>query len=194
MAEDLRLGILHATVACLGRFGIAKTTADDVAREAGVSRATIYRYFPDGKDELIATAIEQAVADFFTELAVAIDDATDIADLLERALLFAHRAVDEHAVLQRVSQTEPERLMPQLSHSAPLVRDAVRVYFEERLGRERLQPDVTVGEAADWLARMGLSFVLGDGGWDLTDPSSVRRLVRNELLIGILEEVPEPER
>ena len=45
--------LLEATLACLARHGIAKTTLDDVAREAGVARATLYRYFP-GKQALLA--------------------------------------------------------------------------------------------------------------------------------------------
>ena len=43
---DLR--IRDAVLVCIARFGLAKTTLDDVAREAGCSRATLYRYF-DGK-------------------------------------------------------------------------------------------------------------------------------------------------
>ena len=48
--------LLEATLVCLARHGIAKTTLDDVAREAGVSRATLYRYFP-GKQALLSAAV-----------------------------------------------------------------------------------------------------------------------------------------
>jgi len=192
MADDVRTRILGATVDCLGRFGIAKTTVDDAAKAAGVSRATVYRYFPDGKDELLAAAIEAAVAGFFTELAVAVDDAPDLATLLERAIRVSHRMVEEHAVLQKVAETEPERLMPQLSQSAPLVKEAIGAYFAEKLAGVALRDGLTVAEAADWLARMGLSFVFGGGRWDLDDPVAVARLVREELLVAILAEPPGP--
>ena len=45
-----------AVLACIGRFGLAKTTIDDIAREAGCSRATLYRYF-DGKPEIVGSAV-----------------------------------------------------------------------------------------------------------------------------------------
>ncbi|MBV9252708.1 MAG: helix-turn-helix transcriptional regulator, partial [Actinobacteria bacterium] len=45
--------ILDATLRCIGRWGVAKTTLEDVAREAGCSRATVYRAVPGGKDGLI---------------------------------------------------------------------------------------------------------------------------------------------
>jgi AcrR family transcriptional regulator len=192
MTADARTRILEAAVTCLGRYGIAKTTVDDAAKEAGVARATVYRHFPDGKDQLISEAIAWAVHVFFAELAVAVDDAPDFATLLERALLFAHQAVLDHAVLQKVAETEPERLMPQLSESAPLVRAAIDDYFVEKLASERLLPGVTPIEAADWLARMGVSFIFGGGVWDLADPAAVRRLVREELLVGVLAPPIDP--
>jgi AcrR family transcriptional regulator len=186
MADDARTRILEATVACMGRYGIAKTTVDDVARTAGMARATVYRHFPDGKDQVISEAITWAVAQFFTELARAVADAPDFPTLLERALVHAHQAVDDHEVLQKVLETEPERLLPQLTQSAPLVQAAIRDDFAARLANEALRPGVDPEVAADWLSRMGLSFVISEGRWDLTDPEAVRRLVREELLAGIL--------
>ncbi|MBX3285377.1 MAG: helix-turn-helix transcriptional regulator, partial [Actinobacteria bacterium] len=178
--------ILRATVACLGRYGIAKTNVDDAAREAGVARATVYRHFPDGKDQLIAESITWAVAQFFTELAVAVADAPDFPTFLEQALVHARLAVDEHEVLQKVLETEPERLLPQLTQSAPLVMATLGDYLGERLATEDLRPGVDPEQAGDWLARMGLSFILAEGLWDLSDPAQVRRLVREELLAPIL--------
>jgi AcrR family transcriptional regulator len=186
--EDARTRILEATVACLGRYGIAKTTVDDAAREAGMGRATVYRHFPDGKEQLIGEAITWAVGRFFTDLAVAVADSPDFPTLLERSLVHAHRAVDEHEVLQKVLETEPERLLPQLTQSAPQVQAVLRDYLADRLRHERLKPGVDPDQAGDWLARMGLSFILAQGRWDLTDPADVRRLVREELLVGILED------
>lgn len=187
MADDVRERILAATVACLGRYGIAKTTVDDAAQEAGVARATVYRHFPDGKDQLIAEAITWAVAQFFQELARAVADAPDFPTLVEQALVHAHRAVDEHVVLQKVLQTEPERLLPHLTQSAPQVQRVLGDYLAGLLADQPLWPGVDAEEAGEWLARMGLSFILAQGRWDLTDPESVRHLVRDELLAGILQ-------
>ena len=187
VTEDPRDRILAATVVCLGRYGIAKTTVDDAAREAGVARATVYRHFPDGKEQMIAESITWAVGQFFWGLAEAVAGAPDFPTLLEEALLHAHRAVADHAVLQKVLETEPERLLPQLTQSAPQVQEVLRDYLADLLRQERLLPGVDPVEAGDWLARMGLSFILAGGQWDLGDPASVRRLVRGELLVAILE-------
>ena len=47
--------VLDAVKACCERWGMAKVTIDDIAAEAGCSRATVYRLFPGGKDNIYET-------------------------------------------------------------------------------------------------------------------------------------------
>src|SRR3954464_1502302 len=107
--------LLGATYRCVERFGLAKTTVEDVVKESGVSRATIYRQFPGGRDELLLETVGWELANYFNELADHVRDAPDLAELLQRGLAFAHRSVAEHTVLRKIMDTEPERLMPLLS-------------------------------------------------------------------------------
>ena len=191
MAPDVRTRILAATEECLGRYGLAKTTVDDVARTAGLARATVYRHFPQGKDQVIAEGITWAVGQFFVSLAEAVgDDGADFATWLERALMFAHQSVEDHEVLQKVLQTEPERLLPQLTQSVPQVRVRLSAYLSHRLESEHLRDGIDPVEAGEWLARMGLSFIVSGGSWDLSDAEQVRRLVRGELLAAVLADSP----
>ena len=44
--------VLDAAMAAVERWGLARLTIDDIAAAAGVSRATLYRMFPGGKDVL----------------------------------------------------------------------------------------------------------------------------------------------
>lgn len=44
--------ITKAAYACFDRYGIAKTTIEDIAKSAGVSRPTVYRYF-SGKEDIL---------------------------------------------------------------------------------------------------------------------------------------------
>jgi AcrR family transcriptional regulator len=182
--------LLQATFACVARYGIAKTSVEDVAREAGISRATVYRQFPGGKDQLISETIRWETARFFAELAVAIEDASDFEATLVEAILFARASLKQHAVFQKVLETEPDLLLPRMSVDDRLVRSMVAAFLKAHLEPEadRLADGLTVDQVADHVSRLLLSFFNAEGSWDLTDREQVNRLVRGELLTGVFQE------
>jgi len=184
--DDTRQRILAATYSCVARWGLAKTTVEDAARAAGVSRATVYRNFPGGRDELLSATVGWAMADFFLRLYEQVQDATSLEEVLELGIRFAHRSILEHDVLQRVMQTEPERLLPALTVESIRVRDAIAEFLIPYLEARGVLPGVDLREAADFLARMALSYIAAPGRWDLDDPEQVAELVEAELLAGVV--------
>jgi AcrR family transcriptional regulator len=187
--NDARVRVLEGAYACISRFGMAKTTIDDVAKASGVSRATIYRLFPGGRDEVLRSTVGEEMNHFFARLAEAVDDLPDLASKLEEALVFARRAILEHEVLQKVLQTEPDLLLPLLTIEQHRVLRRITAYIEPLLALERdagrLRGDVHLDDASDYLARMLLSLIGSPGRWDLADRAAVRRLVDDELLAGL---------
>lgn len=192
MPPDLsvRERLLEATYECVGRFGLGKTTVDDVVKVSRLSRATIYRHFPGGRDQLMREVVSWEAGRFFGRLAEEVAGAPDFASLLEAALAFANRALAEHALLQKVLVTEPDRLLPLLTLESNRILGFISGFLTPYLEREeragRLRPDIAIERAADYVARMLLSFVSTPGAWDLNDAVQVRDLVRSEVLAGVL--------
>jgi AcrR family transcriptional regulator len=184
--------VLEGAYECVARFGLAKTTIDDVAKESGVSRATIYRLFPGGRDQLLREAVGWEMDRFFVRLGEAVFAAPDFASLLEDALVFARRSVLDHAVLQKVLVTEPGRLVALITVEQHRVLEFITAFLLPYLEREeaagRLRAGVDRHQAADYVARMMLSLIGSPGRWDLDDRAQVRRLVLEELLGGILDD------
>jgi AcrR family transcriptional regulator len=188
---DTRQRILEATYACVARWGLSKTTVEDAGREAGVSRATVYRYFPGGRDELITAVVSWEFLQFFTRLYEEVRDAQSLEQVMERGLRFAHRSLAEHEVLQKVLQTEPDVLLPTLTVESTRIVGVIGEFLIPYLDQHGLAEGVDPREASDFLARMILSYMNAPGRWDLDDPVQVAALVRTELLAGIVAG-PEP--
>lgn len=182
--------MLAAAYESVARFGIAKTTVEDVVKESGVSRATVYRVFPGGKEQLLRAAVSWEMDRFFIRLAEAVVAAPDFASMVERGLTFAHTAVHGHEVLQKVLTTEPERILPLLTteQERPLqyISAFLLPYLERDQRAGRVLGEVDLAETADYVARMILSLIGSPGTWDLDDAGAVRDLVRDHLLAGIL--------
>ena len=181
--------LLAATYRCVERFGLGKTTIDDIAKESGVSRATIYRRFAGGRDELLLETVGWEISNYFNRLADQVRDAPSLAELLRRGLAYAHRSVAEHAVLRKVMETEPERLLPLLTTESaktlPFIADFLLPYLRREAEAGRLRPGVDIDRAAEYLARSILSLIGAPGRWDLDNPDQVSDLVEVELLGGI---------
>jgi AcrR family transcriptional regulator len=187
-----RQQILEATYACVARRGLAKTTIEDAAREARVSRATVYRTFPGGRDELIAAVVGWATLEFFARLYEQVHDAESLEEVMERGIAFAHRAIVEHEVLQRVMQTEPEKLLPALTVESDRIHQGIAEFLVPYLRQRGVAEGVDPDEAADFLARMVLSYMSAPGRWDLDDPIQIAQLVRAELLAGVVAPAAPP--
>src|ERR1700736_5413994 len=188
---DTRQRILEATYACVARWGLAKTSVEDAAREAKVSRATVYRVFPGGREELISAVVAWATLEFFIRLYEQVQGATSLEQVMERGIMFAHRSIVEDEVLQRVMQTEPEKLLPTLTFESNRIRQAIADFLVPYLEQRGVAAGVDLKEAADFLARMVLSYMSSPGRWDLDDPGQVAQLVRAELLARVGAQ-PEP--
>jgi AcrR family transcriptional regulator len=186
----LRDRLLAATYRCVVRFGLAKTTVEDVVKESGLSRATVYRQFPGGRDELLLETVGWELGNYFTELADHVRDAPDLVQLLERGLVFAHRSVAEHVVLRKILDTEPERLLPLLTvesaKTLPFIADFLHPYLVRESEAGRLRTGVDLDRSAEYLARCILALINAPGRWDLEDPAQVHELVLGELLGGIV--------
>ena len=77
--------VLDAARDCCERWGRSKITVDDIATEAGVSRATLYRMFPGGKDNLFEALRQRETEDFFVRLSETLRGAQSFEDLIVRA-------------------------------------------------------------------------------------------------------------
>jgi AcrR family transcriptional regulator len=188
--DESRLRVLEGAYECIARRGMAKTTVDDVAVASGVSRATIYRLFPGGKDEVLRDTVGWEMDRFFLRLGEELGDAADFPEFLERALPLARRELLEHAVLQKVLETEPDRLNALITVQQDRVIGAIAAYFLPLLERDRaaglVASDADLAPVAEYVARLSLSLIASPGRHDLTDPAEVRHLVRGELLGGVL--------
>lgn len=62
--DDRRTSILAAALEMATSYGFRRTSMDDIARAAGISRPTLYQYF-SGKDALFTAAIDYTVTQAF---------------------------------------------------------------------------------------------------------------------------------
>lgn len=184
--QDARTGeverrAIEAVLACVARQGVRKTTIDDIAREAGCSRATLYRYFA-GKSAVLAAAIAAEGTRIAAALRRAASDADSLEDAVVALLGCARVELGRHPALVFVADFEPEWLLPHLAFTGgdrllAVTADALAPALAGHVGEER------AGRAAEWLARVGLTLLCApDAPVDLGDEAAVRAYAREFLI------------
>ena len=165
--------------------GIRRTSMEDIARRAGVSRMTVFRRFAS-KQRLVEIVIAREVHRGMQELDLLWEGAETLEDRLVAGFEFAGRYVRGHPLFDRLLRSEPDVLLPPLTLDGGPVLELYR-----SLIANRLQAEVNAGRAAtsdidgvaEVIARLAISLLLTrDGTITLEDPNSVRRLVNLTVL------------
>ncbi len=194
--DSTRERICAAALTCVARWGIAKTTLEDVAKEAGCGRATIYRTFRGGKAEVLAAVVTTESDRFRRAVDGAVDAAgNDLEDVVVAGVVAAARFLDGHTALRFLLAHEPDAVLPWVTFRGlrPLF-DAVGQYAHPHLARFLPNAEQRA-RAVEWLARVVLTYVLNPAdGVDLTDEADARHLLRTFVLPGITPRTQEPSR
>lgn len=190
---SLEQRIIAATLRCVSRWGVAKSTLDDIAREAGCSRATVYRVFPGGKDVVLLAVVRHEMEAVLDDVAAASRAATSVEDLLAIVLWHGVHAVRTHEALCYLVEHEPGVILPWISFDGldPLL-DLV-TSFVAPLAERFLDPR-SAREAAEALCRLVVAYAFDidpTAEAVLTGPDDARRLVRTYLVPGLT--VPGPD-
>jgi AcrR family transcriptional regulator len=166
--------VLDATQACCEKWGFAKVTVDDIAAESGVSRATIYRLFPGGKDVLFEALRVRELEDFFAVLRADVEGATTLEDILVRTVVGATRELRADEQLAGMLASEPGAVLGQLTvEGLPRIIRFATAFLtplaDPFLDRARSR------QLIDLLARLTISYFLAPSDHvDLGDPESAR--------------------
>jgi len=185
--------LIHAAVRCVARWGIRKTSLDDIAREAGVSRATAYRVFPGGKDRVVEVLFQHRAGCLFHDWSTELEAAGTLEDLLVVGVGAALRLPLDDELTRVVLAHEPELVLPHFAFDRlDRVFDVADALCRPHL--RRFLPDDQVRSASELLARTVVTFAFRPAPWvDPHDPSSVRRLVRTYLLPALTPPSPSPQ-
>jgi AcrR family transcriptional regulator len=184
--RTLEARIVDAMLECIGRWGLAKTTADDIARTAGVSRATLYRTFPGGKDVAFDALLRHEAARFFQTVTARLDQADALDDLLVIGIVEAARFLNGHEALRYVLAHEPERVLPAFTFDRLERTLAIATGFATPHLRRFIADDESAAAGAEWVVRILLSYALNPSPTlSLTDEAGVRRFVTTYLLPGL---------
>jgi len=179
--SEAEIAVLDATVACVERLGFQKVTMDHICAEANVSRATVYRMFPGGRDVLFEAVRVRSLTDFFTVLRAHVEGATSLDEVLVRCVTVAYAELMADQQLATMLATEPGETLGDLTVNG--VSRIVRVAAEFMSPLlHSFVPQQQAEEIVEIMCRLVISAFLSPSPLlDFSDEAVVRRLVHTYL-------------
>lgn len=180
---------MDAAVVCFSEMGIHKTNMEDVAKRAGMARSTLYRYFKD-RDELILAVVEREAEKLAQEVVQRISRYSNIRAYIVEGILYAYDATYENPLLARLFEEEStsiaNRLLLATNKLQFIAVEALKQLIQPAQESGMLRKDVSLELMMDWLLRILLSFIAIPS--EFTRTEEARREMLDQMLLPVLIE------
>ncbi|MFB9475895.1 helix-turn-helix domain-containing protein [Nonomuraea salmonea] len=178
--DELRTRILDAAYEQFCRMGIRRSTMEDVARRAKVSRITVYRRFAT-KDALVEHVVRREFRRYFDRFLIDIEQAGTAADRVVLGFVSSLRAIRGNPLIGGLITIEPDLVVPSMVADGGHTLATVRQFVAGQLRREQraghVSEELDIDLVAEMMVRVSASF--------LAVPSMVVDLDDDEQLAGI---------
>ena len=173
--RNVREEIYAAALACFEQQGVRRTLMEDVAREAGVSRPTIYYYFPD-KDALVLEVIVRQVREIHTRIREKVSPEGGVEAMIE-ASVTTIRLSRESQYLQLLTQPDSAGLTARLAESdivMGLQRELWYPMLEAARARGELRTDRDFDDVIRWITFLEFSLLTSGAVFGFTTDAERR--------------------
>jgi len=126
--DEKKQQLLNAARTVVARFGYRKTTLEDIAAEAGVSRATLYYYFPN-KEEVFRALIVHEIERFQAVLLEAVDPDAPADERLMSFVRARFRHLRELKSLYSVTEQFAQQFLPMASEELAWFQEAEKTFL-----------------------------------------------------------------
>ena len=126
---DTQQKIIEAALTCVKRWGVEKVTLNDIAREAGVTRPTVYSYFKT-RDDVIRYALLQSAYGFADKLIKEIEKHQTPQARLVESFLFALKRLPKEPYLEMVTDQGLANILNEHALNTPQGLEITRSLFK----------------------------------------------------------------
>lgn len=184
--DEIATRLLDAAYEQFSRMGVRRSTMEDVARRAGVSRITAYRRFAT-KDALVEQVVRREFRRYFDQFLLDIQRAETVADRVVLGFVSALQAIRRNPLIGGLMSAEPDLVVPSVVGDGGRTHATVQRFVAGQLRSEQhagtISAAVDVELVAELWTRLSASFLITPSAVvDLDDEEQLRDVARRFLV------------
>jgi AcrR family transcriptional regulator len=194
--DETRVRVLDAAYEQFCRMGIQRSTMEDVAKRAGVSRITVYRRFAT-KDALVEQVVRREFRRYFDRFLIDIQQAETAADRVVLGFVSSLRAIRRNPLIGGLIAAEPDLLVSSMIRDGGRTLATVREFVAGQLRQEqragKVSGELDTDFVAEMMVRVSASFLaIPSHLVDLDDDEQLAALARR-FLVPMLDPAASPD-
>lgn len=175
--------VCTAALACLKRQGIEKTTMSDIAKEAGIARPTLYKYFKN-IEEVLSTAIDIEAYNFAESVVKHAKQFATIEERIVETIIYVVKELPKNPSLSIILNDDSAKALRDRAFS-----DEATLVFSEMTAAPliEIRPDLMDqgAEISEIMSRFTISMILFPGKYT-NDYAGLRALINRRILPGLI--------
>ena len=179
--------VCSAALACLKRQGIEKTTMSDIAKEAGIARPTLYKYFKN-IEEVLSTAIDIEAYSFAESVVKHVTKFATIEERIVETIIYVVEELPKDPNLSIIINDDSAKTLRDraFSDEATLVFSEMTAVPLIEIRPELMGQGVEISEI---MSRFAISMILFPGKY-ANDYDGLRALINRRILPGLIWTTP----
>jgi AcrR family transcriptional regulator len=175
--------VCTAALACLKRQGIEKTTMSDIAKEASITRPTLYKYFKN-IEEVLSTAIDIEAYNFAESVVKHAKQFATIEERIVETIIYVVEELPKDPNLSIIVNDDRAKTLRDRAFS-----DEATLVFSEMTAVPliEIRPELRDQgvEISEIMARFAISMILFPGKYS-NDCDGLRALINRRILPGLI--------
>jgi AcrR family transcriptional regulator len=193
-SQDKKAQILESADSLFHRFGYAKTSLDDIAKEAGMGKGTIYYYF-ESKEEIFLSVVNQYAERYEKVMKDSVEAATDFIEKFTIFISLPVKLVYKHAPLADALKNLPENYLQKLQdfrqehkqNMINLLDQIIKEGLERGAITEVIPPEKIVSIIFDWILMGDTNIIIHNPDAFIAKAEAEYKWLINMILYGILK-------
>ena len=187
-SQVTRQKIITATIECYQQLGVENTFMEDVASQAGIGRATLYRHFKN-QDEILTEVVLLEMTQLHEKLQFKPKHKEELSSYIAENCLYILRETPKKTVTPLLFQPGASSIISRLSmssdHFIHFGSELMQPFYDQAKKQGLIRKGVSLAQIVEWITRFVIS-LMANPSHQFKTKKQQKQMINNFLLPSIM--------